>query len=338
MTEFFDSGIEARSRSGDSAGDLLKGHFDAIVLTSSWDSRCLSITAVDQVSADLGICALFENRGELGLRDEHDPRVLGWLGERSERLVKVEGASENLADIWGQILGPLRAQLREKNRPLRVLVDLSTCPRYYAAGLLSSGLEHGIFSAATFFYAEAAYTEQTKLGSVVKPFTGGRWRSVPVPDRMGIYSPTKRRFYMVSVGFEGAKTFTAVNRADPDRVALLFPRPGFRPEYEKLCSEQSDQLIEEYLIAPELTVEAPAGDMVKAWQRLTERGIERPEEENTFYLCSGTKPHTLALTLRAYALGTPTVLYNRPDTHIETVTEPSGVFWTYEITDRTAAL
>ena len=285
MTEFFDSGIEARSDSGDSVADLLEGHFDAIVLTSSWDSRCLSITAADQVSADLGICALFENRGPAA--SKHDPQVLAWLGEHNERLVKVEGASENLADIWGQILGPLLALMREKNRPLQVLVDLSTCPRYYAAGLLSSGLERGIISTATFFYAEAAYTEQAEPGRVVKPFTGGRLALGSVPDRMGIYSPTKRRLYMVSVGFEGAETFTAVNRADPDRVALLFPRPGFRPEYEKLCSEQSDQLIEEYLIAPEMIVEAPAGDMVKAWQRLTEYGLEnqRPEQENIFYLC-----------------------------------------------------
>ena len=338
MTEFVAAGIEARSRSGKDVNELLEGEFDAIVLTSSWDSRCLSITEARGVSASLGICALFANRGSLGLRDNHDPQVLTWLEQNTNELLKVEGASETLAEVWAQIFKPLVALARERNRPLRVLIDLSTCPRYYAAGLLSSGLQRGIFSASTFFYAEAAYTEQMDSRRAVKPFTGGRWSSVPVPDRMGTYSPTKGRFYMVSVGFEGAKTFTAVSRADPDRVALLFPRPGFRPEYEKLCREQSDQLIDEYLIANDLIVEAPAGDMVAAWQQLTERRIERPEEENIFYLCSGTKPHTLALTLRAYALGTPTVLYNRPDTHIETQTEPSGVFWTYEIRDMTAAL
>lgn len=338
MTEFLAAGIEARSRSEQDVRTLLQGQFDAIVLTPSWDSRCLSITDATEVSATLGVCALFANRGALGLRDKHDPVVLGWLRERVESITTVTGPSENLRDIWRGIFDPLTDLMRERNRPLRVLVDLSTCPRYYAAGLLSSGLQRGVFGDATFFYAEASYSEAENAPRVVEPFTGGRWSPVPVPDRMGAYSPTKRRFYLVSVGFEGAKTFTAVNRADPDRVALLFPRPGFRQSYEKLCGEQSDQLLDEYIVPEDLIIDAPAGDMVAAWEALTLRNVEQPDRENIFYLCSGTKPHTLALTLRAYALGSPAVLYNRPQTHVETETRPSGTYWTYEISDKTAAV
>jgi hypothetical protein len=336
-SEFAAAGIEALAKRASEPGALVKGDFDAIVVAPSWDSRCLAITQATEVRASLGICALFENRGQLGLRDEHDPRVLKWIGERTTETVEVRGPSENLRDIWGGMMVPLLGLMRARNRPLRLLVDLSTCPRYYAAGLLSAGLQRGIVSSITFFYAEADYPEPSTEPERVEQFTRGKWQSVPVPDRMGLYNPTKRRFYFVSVGFEGAKTFTAVNRADPDRVALLFPRPGFRPEYEARCEEQCNQLLEEYQIATDLVIEAPAGDAVAAWQALTERNVEAPKEENLFYLCSGTKPHTLALTLRAYALGSPAVLYNRPTMHIETKTSASGIYWIYKISDRTAA-
>jgi hypothetical protein len=337
MTDFRSAGIEAASRSGTDPTALVAGEFDAIVVNPSWDSRCLSIAEAVDVSAALGVCSLFSNHGTLGLRDKHDRLVLAWLADKAQRVERVEGPSEDLSDMWKRMIGPLVELMQARNRPLKVLIDLSTCPRYYAAGFLSTGLERGIFSNVTFFYAEAAYPI-TRVLQRPQSFTRGRWNSVPVPDRLGTYSPTKKRFYLVSVGFEGAKTFTAVSRADPDRVALLFPKPGFRPEYEELCDRQSDQLRDEYLIPPELVVEAPAGDMVAAWRQLTEDAIERPDEENIFYLCSGTKPHTLALTLRAYALGSPAVLYNRPQTHVESETRPSGTFWTYEIRDRTAAV
>ena len=265
MTEYRAGGIEAASTSGTDVNSLVQGEFDAIIVTPSWDSRCLSITDVADVAASLGVCALFSNRGSQGLRDKHDPAVLAWLGNKVQQVVEVNGRSEDLRDMWRRIVSPLIGLMRERNRPLQVLIDLSTCPRYYAAGLLSTGLQRGLFSSITFFYAEAAYSG-TPSSSGAESFTRGRWNPVPVPDRMGIYSPTKRRFYLVSVGFEGAKTFTAVSRADPDRVALLFPKPGFRREYEELCREQSDQLLEEYIIPPELVITPQPG----TWSRLGE--------------------------------------------------------------------
>ena len=83
-------------------------------------------------------------------------------------------------------------------------------------------------------------------------------------------------------------------------------------------------------------VRAPAGDAVKAWKQLDDAGLERPTEENTYYLCSGTKPHALALGLRAMVLEYPTVLYNIPDEHKVTKTIPRGRYWRYDITDVTS--
>ena len=61
--------------------------------------------------------------------------------------------------------------------------------------------------------------------------------------------------------------------------------------------------------------------------------MEREAQESVYYLCSGTKPHALALALRALCIGSPTVMYNLPERHSFVEVEPSGVYWTYGIED-----
>jgi len=118
MTEYRSAGIEAVSRSGTDPTALVAGEFDAMVVNPSWDSRCLSIVDVKDVSATLGVCSLFSNRGTLGLRDKHDPLVLAWLADKTQRVERVEGPSENLSDMWKQMIGPLVELMRARNRPL----------------------------------------------------------------------------------------------------------------------------------------------------------------------------------------------------------------------------
>jgi hypothetical protein len=140
----------------------------------------------------------------------------------------------------------------------------------------------------------------------------------------------------VSVGFEGPKTLRAVTRADPDRVSLLFPSPGILPAYVEITRRSNEELVQEYRIPKVQIVEAPAADVIGAWKALDAASLDRPEAENSYYLCCGTKPHAVALALRAIALEYPAVLYNLPEEHKVHETEPAGTFWRFDIRDVTA--
>jgi len=87
------------------------------------------------------------------------------------------------------------------------------------------------------------------------------------------------------------------------------------------------------LIPDEQIIAARAGDAIEAWRKMAERPPDNFSRENSCYLCRGTKPHALALGLRALSLGTPTVLYNVPERHKVVDVKPAGHFWRYDIRD-----
>jgi hypothetical protein len=226
----------------------------------------------------------------------------------------------------------IRAAAFEAGRPLRMLVDLSACPRYYAVGLLGAYITQGLVGSLTVFYAEGLYPEPGNGEELV--FTGSRWKSVEAPYFPGFWDPRKKTFYLVSVGFEGDKTLRTISRADPDRVSILFPEPGICPEYVEKTQHANADLVRMYRIPENQIVRAHAADAIAAWQALSRAAIERPDE-NAYFVCCGTKPHSIALGLRAKVLKTPAVLYNLPDEHRVVDIKPSGKFWKYEITDLT---
>jgi hypothetical protein len=70
---------------------------------------------------------------------------------------------------------------------------------------------------------------------------------------------------------------------------------------------------------------------VEAWQKLTNANVERFNDENTYYLCSGNKAHSVALALRALVKETPTLLYNRPSEHLPSDVECAGTYWSFMV-------
>lgn len=128
-----------------------------------------------------------------------------------------------------------------------------------------------------------------------------------------------------------------VQRADPDRVSVLFPDPGFEPGYVAEAKKRTHDLLVQYCIPPSQVTRAAAGNAVAAWRALTTHPLERIDKENVSYLMTGTKPHSIALVLRALALGRyPTVLYVVPEEHAVLRTRPNGVYWRYDVSDVTA--
>ena len=333
-SEFVSNYLHGESFLGESAKDLIEGEFDVVVMTSSWDRRCASLTSCDSIKAKYSLLLLFDTRDNLGLRDKHDLHLKTYLNLIcSENPKLVKGRSEDVEVMWGNIFMNILKIRQLVSRPLNILIDLSACPRYYALAMLGGCIRSGIAAQITFFYAEGVYeSPKEKLEVIEFSFTQGKWKTVPVPFLDGSYVPEKEKFYLVSVGFEGAKTMRVLNKEDPDRVSLLFPDPGTHPGYVEKTEAINRSIIEEFKIPPEQIVRAKAGDAINAWKKLSENNLER-ENENIHYLCCGTKPHALGQALRAISLGHPSVLYNVPESHTVTSIYPSGQYWRFTISD-----
>lgn len=309
----------------------IAGKYDFALLASSWDGRSVCIADAAKLRTTRTAVLLFDLRDDKGRRDRHDKVLLDYAGTVSDQTVKIRGKSTDVEVIWEQIAECILAQARDSGRPLNVLLDLSACPRYYAAALVSACLGKGLAATLTVVYAEGKYPRDKDV-----TFLSGKWRMVAVPGLDGRYDPAKKRFFLVSVGWEGWRTLRSVSQSDPDRVSLLFPDPASDPDYVSESERHNKDLIDQYCIPDGQVIRATACDAVEAWQRLTEANIEDRVKDNITYLMMGTKPHSLALALRATILGDPTVLYVVPEEHSVVHTEPNGVFWQYEFRDVTA--
>lgn len=331
-TAFRQAFLDGSSQRAESVGEVAHGRYDLVVMTSSWDARSVSLVEA-QIEAAHGIGVFFSNRGVLGFRDEHDPQVSAFLEQCCGQVAAIEGPSESLDFLWQQIWLAVSAAYIDVGRPLDVLLDLSTSPRYYALALFACGMRSGVLSSLTCFYAEGEYPEATN--GAQEQFTEGRWETRHVPGLAGTADPGNKRLYVVSVGFEGSKTYRVVSSDDPDRVRVLFPQPGVKPEYVDRTRQNNRLLLADFGVQDADMVVAPAGDAIAAWQALALSELAGPGD-NPSYLCSGTKPHALAMAIHALVEDRPTVLYAKPASHKEARTRPLGVYWSYRIDDLTS--
>jgi hypothetical protein len=337
-TSFSEGFLSASSVQVSNPAEWISGNYDVGFFASSWDRRCISITGAATLSLQTSVLLLFEGKDSQGLRDAHDAILLEYLKSRSVVVVPVTGQSVDIANVWGKLGMEILRIAASRRKPLRVYIDLTTFPRIYALALLATCIRSGISTRVTVGYAEGRYPERQDGLTVLEsfPFTGGRWTTVPVPFLEGQIEPQLSKFFYVSVGFEGAKIMRVIMREDPDRISLLFPKPGFESRYEILTKEANEELIERRRIPPDQVVYAAAGDAIGAWQALSKAGLERFDQENVYYLCCGTKTHSLAFALRAIVLGRPAVLYNVPERYGVVDVFPSGLFWRFDIDDVTA--
>lgn len=333
MTEYRRAWLYGASEQGDTPSELIDGHYDLLMTTASWDSRCLCLLGCD-VTADSAVGVFFSNRGEGALRDSHDPKIEEFLARAAEKSTSIRRGSDELEDLWADLWKAVEDAAGAAGRPLRVLLDLSTCPRYFAMALIAGGFRSHLVGELVVFYADGKYPARTE-DDPHEPFTYGRWDTVPVPLLEGQANPGLPRHYVVSLGFEGSKTVRAVSSEGADNVTVVFPRPGVAAEYEERTMQENRILLADFGIAEDDVIFAPAGDAVATWRALTEHRA-RWTSDDALYLPAGTKPHAVAMALDAMLGGDVSVMYAKPATHKETAIEPLGHYWRFTIRDLTA--
>lgn len=307
------------SRSATAIG--VDGDYDFILSAASWDVRCVRMMdhCTNLRTSFLAIVE-YANQGTSGRSGSH----LALLKSQADAVSDHPPAvlrldSEDILSSWRTLRVLLQDIFRNIGRPLRLLVDLTSLPRYLSLGLLGYGLTSGFAVELDYYYARALSYE---TGPLFDSFTSGRWLPWPI---VGLGRPTRARsrtHLVVSAGMEGAKTRKLVNALEPDRISVVFSSPGASEEVERRSRLENQSLIDAYLVPPEQVLDLPLS-VPEAHAALEE--LRRPEleaheafpEVTSFLLC-GSKPHALAMAIASMREGCGDVLYVRPEAHEET--------------------
>jgi hypothetical protein len=333
-SSFDDRHLSGKSFLSESPQNLVSDSYDYILVGTSWDERSVVVTACEMTGKVVQVLRP-ENQGTSGRRAAHDAAIGEWAQRTGELVEYIDGASEDVDVALQRIqdrVQELRAELR---RPVTILVDLSATVRYVTLGLVAFALNDEVAAKVDIFYAEADYVESEETVDATPSTAGNSWEAMAVPGLEGDWYPARSRHFLVSAGFHAQSAARLAERWDPNRVSVLLPRPALKPEYEVRTAEANASWMQRFRVDEDHQIEAPPADAINTWSKLADAPNLAPENENTYCLLCGTKPHSLALTLWALARQSPAVLYVRPTVHAEQSVRASGRVWLYRVWDRT---
>jgi len=328
-------GIEGKAHFSESISGLpIKKNYDHCVVCSSWDNRCLTLTESELYDVNEITLIIFDNKDDNGKRDKNDSELLRWANQNFNKKNFINGKSVDVVTCFSKLADLLLKSYLNLGRPLNVLFDLSTCPRYIPLSTVARGFDLGFIKYIDFTYRECIYPTSEKgivSGEEEIKFTKGQWSTIPISGLGSNASLSARTEYIVSLGFEGNKTLQVINKADPDSVKVLAPNPGFVKDYNSRVIDDNAELLSMFSIEPKHHVNSTAGDAIEAWSKIDNYRNESDSDNNYVYLCAGTKAHSLALTLSALCSDNTSVLYNLPLEHNYVDISMTNKYWLYSI-------
>jgi hypothetical protein len=334
-TSYNEGFLTVNQNFGADPASVFEGQYDVALVVPSWDPRSVALTN-SSLRSKVAVVPLLKNRGVTGSRRSNEDRLLTYLHANSDEVRTLEADSEDVESTFDAVFGAIENTVKRLDRPVRLLVELSTCPRYLSLGVAALLLRRGWAYEICFLYTAAEYGDAPETDPLADIFTFGRWDTIAVPGLEGWHDPGRRRSYVVAVGFEGAKTYRLLSSADPDRVALLFPDPGVVREYVARAADENSEVLAQFVASDAAVVRAGAADVVGSLSALDAAGLEDLDDENVFYLTCGSKPQSLALALRAFYLEAPALLYPVPQRHKESTVRALPMHWSYRVRDRSA--
>lgn len=332
-SSFSERHLVGESVHSSSVVEIVTGDYDYVLLASSWDQRCIAI-ASSSMTADTIQLFLPTNHGTNGLRDLHDPILKSFALERADQCDSFEDDSEELDRVFGRIASKISDVRKRLDRPIRMLVDLSACPRFFTLGAIALGLNANVAHTIDVLYAEGQYGEVLSSSAAAPPSGLRAWEPVAVPGLEGDWFPGRRRHFLVSVGFDGAQIARVVDRWDPDALSVVFPAPGVVPGYEERTRDANAGWMNHLGVGTRAEVVASPADAISVWRELSQSTKIDESRDNVYGVLAGPKPHALGLALYSLSREAPAVLYLRPMRHEERQIAPLGKFWRYRIRDR----
>lgn len=328
MTKFQENHIHGSSAKL-SKKDGIRDNFDLFICSCGWESRCLEVIEYDKgyFSFDSAAIISFKLGDDIGYAPEFMTKLKSFIEEKIDKDVEfIEHEVTELDLITGHIKELILKLIKDLNRPLCIGFDITCCPRYVFLYLLGYCLRYDLAKKISFFYSEGVYGKDP----TDYIHTKGLWRIIEIPElEARSYRPNKKLF-VISAGWEGSRYRRLIAKYEPDNLGILLPNPGFTPKYTEKSKKECSPLIDEYNIAEDAIVSAPAGDAIAAWEALKAPSLNK-KDYHIAYLTFGPKPHALAMGIRGYLHDEISVLYRIPDGYIKIDSSPNDNFWRYDI-------
>jgi hypothetical protein len=319
---------QALSESHQASGDLL-------VLTSSWERRCLEVSKVKHGAYDTGAVIRFAEEGTSGRRPEHDAILTGFVKEHSTKIVELEKRPTFAVEAWRDTITDLVSRVRiEKGRPIDIVVDVTCLPKYYMLTFLGFCIATGSVRSLKLFYAEGRYAPSDGFIALAPDhsFTDGLWRSLQVPFLEGRWFPDKKIEILASIGFETFQARKLIRLYEAERHTLITPYPGFSKEYGEQSEREAKSLANNLDLEEQEILRCGAGDAAAVAAEAV-KVLDRGGRYKEVGLCMGTKPHAIGLGLAALVRTDFTLVCRIPDRYTETETPATGMTWSYELRD-----
>lgn len=312
----------------EAAGDLL-------VLTSSWERRCIEVARVKHGRYSAAAVVSFAEEGTSGRRAEHDASLARLAAEQAGVVTDLGRHSVSDVESWRNALIELVAATRiALGRPLDMVVDVSCLPKYYVLTLMGYCVSSGSVRSLRLLYAEGRYAPSDGNTSLASDhaFTEGSWRSLPVPYLEGRLSPDKKVEIVASIGFETFQARKLIRSYEAERHRLVTPYPGFSPEYGDQSEKEAKALANNLDLDEREILRCPAGDAVAAGDIVVDL-LDHSGRFKEVGLCLGTKPHAIGFGVAALIRPDFTLVCRMPDRYVETETPAIGIMWSYELRD-----
>ncbi|MBY0282797.1 MAG: hypothetical protein K2W81_02390 [Sphingomonas sp.] len=316
----------------EAAGDLL-------VLTSSWERRCIEVARVMHGRYAVATVITFAEEGTSGRRADHDAELWRLATEHAVSVADLGRQSVSDVESWRDAIAELVARTRiELGRPLDMVVDVSCLPKYYMLTLMGYCVSSGSVRSLRLLYAEGRYAPSDGNTSLSPDhaFTEGAWRSLPVPYLEGRLSPDKKVEVIASIGFETFQARKLIRVYEAERHCLVTPYPGFSPEYGDQSEKEAKALATNLDLDEREILRCPAGDAAAAAEIVIDV-LDRCDRFKEVGLCLGTKPHAIGFGIAALIRPDFTLVCRMPDRYVETETPATGIMWSYKLHDLSVA-
>lgn len=298
---------------------IIVDHVDLVIAAATWDRRCLTISELAyRERPDRALLLRFKDKGSSGAVERHEGLLLEELSSITGGLVsRMDVDVDDLKSAWASFRRFMLEAYRTNGRPLKVVLDLNSVPRYLALSLFGLAWRSGVCSDITAVYSAAKTYQHESPGQ----FTAGQWMPMAIPT-LGEGAPASSRSHLiVSAGFEGDHTRRLVSALEPDQLSIVLTA-GIGADHEMVARQANSALAAEYLLGKNDIVWLPAGDVGAALASLRThlRASGQRDDHSTVahsFLLSGSKLASLAVALYSLEEEVAQVYYSAPDARLE---------------------
>jgi len=310
----------------------INNKFDLGIFFGTFESRGLiSSKILADKSCNETIIVFFPEANQSSYRRKYDQMLFDQVKSCSRNApILIENESIRNCEILLQKL--LKAIPKHCwNAKANWFFDISGSPVPYFLGIAAAIRETYPRPKITMFNPTANY-DNPKNNEY--SFTFGFDRLIWIPGLWGHPDPTLPTTYIFLLGFDGERSYEVFYRCDPDKVKVLYGKPGYKRRYENMALRRNRLLMEESGVVTRDSknlLAADASDPIDTWKKMDKVVKSEQGKSNVIFVPVGLKAHAIGSALCALTDGIPGMIYHVPSTYRIQDIKRGEYLWKYEI-------